>query len=180
MKLDQKYFNTFLAVVAVLAAATIAYFTISSQGEKQAAFKQRMMQQDSLKTVSFPRVEQSDSLSITDFSDQYILLQFWTNWSDGAVAEHRKLMEFQKEHSNKLTIVAAIVGLQKEEALSYIKQHDFPFQYVAGSPEFGAFGVPGLPAYLLYNLNQELIYISLGELNKAQTDSLRRVIESGR
>ena len=180
MKLDQKYFNTFLAVVAVLAAVLIAYFTISSQGDKQEAFKQRMMQQDSLKTVPLPRVEQPDSLKISDFNHRYVLLQFWTNWSDGAVEEHHKLTEIQKEYARDLTVVTAIVGLEKKEALSYIKQHDFPFQYVAGSQEFGAFGVPGLPAYLLYNLDQDLAYISLGELDKAQTDSLRRVIESGR
>ena len=179
MKLDPKYFNTFLAIVAVLAAILIAFFTISSQEGKQKAFKKRIVKQDSLKTVSWPRVKQQDSLKISDFKDQYVLLQFWTNWSDGAVNEHQNLKEIQKKYNNDLTIISAIVGLEKEEAVTYIKKHDFPFQFVAGSQQFGAFGVPGLPAYLLYNRNQDLVYISLGELDKAQSDSLRKVVEDG-
>ncbi|HLR26390.1 MAG TPA: hypothetical protein VK112_11025 [Fodinibius sp.] len=180
MKLDPKYFNSFLAVVAVVAAAIIIFFTINSQESKRAAFKRRIVQQDSLKAVPWTTIESSDSLRIEDFKDQYVLLQFWSNWMDNPELIHRKLVKLQDASKAKLAILSAMVGFKREEAVGYVEQQNLPIAFVVGSTQFSSFGVPGVPAYLLFSPENEISFISFGELNKSQLDSLRSLVAGGR
>lgn len=177
MRLDPKYFNTFLAVVAVIAALFIAYFTVSSQQNKRSDFRERIVQQDSLQTVVWPVVETSESISIADFNDRFVLLHFWSNWSDRSIGAHRQLAKLKREHGERLTVVAAAVGLQKEEALSYAREHEFPFHHVAGSQQFSAFQIPGVPTYLLYAPEGTLEFVLTGSMDEVQFDSLRTIID---
>lgn len=179
MRLDPKYFNTFLAIVAGMAVLVIIFFTINTQQNKQAAFKKQMMAQDSLQTVAWKQVGSPDSLRISDYDTSFVLLQFWSNWSDAAAGEHRKLAALKRELEGQLAIFSAIVGLQKEEAVTYIKKHHFPFLYVAGSRQFSSFQVPGLPAYLLFQPGGTLEFVSLGALEKPQLDSLKMIMHRG-
>src|SRR5690625_4448621 len=150
MRLDPKYLNPFLAIVAVIAASVIAYATIRNSYNKQSDFKEQIVRQDSLQTVSWIQTEASDSISISDFDNRFVLLQFWSGWSDASVDAHRNLVDLKGEYGNRLAILAASVGLRKEEALSYIGKHKFPFYHVAGSRQFSSFNIPGVPAYFLY------------------------------
>ncbi|MCW9707155.1 TlpA family protein disulfide reductase [Fodinibius salsisoli] len=179
MRLDPKYFNTFLAVVAVIAALAIIYLTINTQQDKRRAFNKQMMQQDLLQTVGWKRVGQPDSLRISSFDSSFVLLQFWSNWSDTSAEEHQKLSTLKEEAGSKLAIFSAIVGLQKEEATTYIEEHNYPFHYVAGSRQFSSFQVPGLPAYLLFQPGGKVRFVSLGSLEKTHLDSLKTMIHRG-
>lgn len=180
MRIDPKYFNIFLVIVAVIAALVIAYFTISSQQNKLSDFKERMMQQDSLQTISWLQVSSSDGLRIADFREKFVLLCFWSNWSEASVGDHKKIARLKQDFGDQLTVIAAAVGLQKEEALAYIANRDFPFYYVAGSRQFSAFGVPGVPTYMLYSPDGTLEYISQGMLDDTKFDSLEAVINNGK
>lgn len=179
MRIDPKYFNTFLVVVAIFAAALITFFTFNSQQSKRAAFKKRIVRQDSLTTVPWVTVERADSIRIDDFKDQYVLLQFWSDWLDAPDATHRKLAKLQQSTAGNLVILSAMVGFEKEQALNYVKKQGFSIYFVAGSTQFSEFGVPGVPAYLLFNPLHEIEYVSLGTLKKSQLDSLRMLMIRG-
>ncbi len=179
MRIDQKYFKPFLIVLAIVGALIIAYFTISSPLDREAAFREQIVKQDSLKTTSWLEVETSDSLRISDFSGQYVMLYFWSQWSGSSDEGHQKIAELRNSFTNDLEVISAMVGLRKEEALAFVSDNDFPFHYVAGSKQFSAFGVPGLPAHLLYNPDGKIQYISLGILNEAEIDSLSTIINDG-
>ena len=56
MKLDQKYFVPFLAVVAIATALLITFFTVSSQQGQREAFREAIMQQDSLRNEVMPQL----------------------------------------------------------------------------------------------------------------------------
>lgn len=178
MQLDPKYFNKFLAIVAVLAALLIAFFTLNSQQDRRTRFKKEIVQQDSLRTISWLQVGREDSLAIADFNNRFVLLNFWSHWSDPSTADHQKLAGLHRQYRD-LVIISALVGFRKEEAQTYIQSHSFPFRYVAGSQQFSDFGVPGLPAYLLYRPGGKLEYVSLGTLDKVALDSLRTLLDNG-
>jgi len=177
MRLDPKYFNPFLAIVAVIAASFIAYATIRNSHNKQSDFKEQIVKQDSLQTVYWIQTEASDSISIADFDNHFVLLQFWSNWSDASVSAHQNLADLKGEYGRRLTVIAASVGLQKEEALSYIGKHKLPFYHVAGSRQFSSFTIPGVPAHFLYAPGGTLEYVSLGALDNNQIDSLKTIID---
>jgi thiol-disulfide isomerase/thioredoxin len=176
MRIDPKYFNLFLGICAVLAAGLIAFFTLSNRSLEKDAFRERMFAQDSLQTVSWTTVQTADTIKIADFRGQFVVLDFWANWSDGSVKSHQKLASVKNEFPDTLQVIAAAVGLQKDEVESYIQKHKFPFHFVAGSKHFSGFRVPGLPAQLIYNPEGKLENVSLGYPDESQYDSLRALI----
>lgn len=180
MRLDPKYFNTFLVIVAIIAAGLIAFFTLSNRSDERADFTKRMMTQDSLKTVWWPKVESEDSLRVSDFKGQVVVLDLWSNWSDASLESHRELSAIQQQYPDSLMVIAAAVGLQKKEAISYMGKHKFPFQFVAGSQHFSSFHIPGLPAQMIYNSEGDIKHVFLGYSGESQYDSLRALITDGR
>lgn len=176
MRIDPKYFNLFLGICAVLAAGLIAFFTLSNRSMEKENFRERMFGQDSLQKVNWAAVQTADTIRITDFRGQFVVLDFWANWSDGSAESHKKLVSIKNEFSDTLQVIAAAVGLQKDEVESYIQKHKFPFHFVAGSQHFSGFRVPGLPAQLIYNPEGQLETVSLGYPDDSQYDSLRALI----
>ncbi|MGM0547071.1 MAG: TlpA family protein disulfide reductase [Bacteroidota bacterium] len=173
MRIDPKYFNTFLLVVALVAAALIAYFIFSNRTAERTDFTQRMFDQDSLQTVWWPRVQTDDSLQVSNYDGKVVVLDLWSNWSDASLNSHRELSEIQQKHSNDLEVIAAAVGVTKEEAISYMEEHEFPFHFVAGSQHFSSFNMPGLPVQFIYNSETELKHVFLGYSDESQYDSLK-------
>jgi len=177
MRLDPKYFNVFLLIVAICAAILIAFFILNNRSTGEAAFKEQMFANDSLQTVYWRNVQGDDSLRIADFRGDFVVLNFWANWSDVSLKSQKRLAQLQTQHADTLEVIAAAVGLTKQEATQYIADHDFPFHFVAGSRQFSDFSVPGLPAQLIYNPDGKLQRIFLGYQNQSQYDSLRALIE---
>ena len=176
MRIDQKYFNVFLVIVGLMAAILIAVFTLSNRTEEKEIFRDRMFAQDSLQTVWWPKIQSPDSVRISDFKGKFVVLDYWANWSDASLNSHEKLAQVYRQHSDTLEVLAASVGLNKKEVLSYIEEHQFPFQFVAGSRHFSSFNVPGLPAQLMYNPDGELEHVFLGYPDDSQYDSLKALI----
>lgn len=179
MKIDPKYFSTFLLIMAVIAAGLIAFFTLKNRSNEMEAFKKRMMEQDSLQMVYWHKVQEEDSLRLSDFRGKYVVVNFWSNWSGSTERTHRKLSALKHTYTDSLAVIAAAVGLRKGEAVSYIEKHNFPFHFVAGSKQFSDFNIPGLPAQLIYNPRGGLEDASLGYQNVSQYDSLRTLISNG-
>lgn len=179
MQIDPKYFNTFLLIAALIAAGLIAFFTLSNRTAERSNFSERMLSQDSLKTVWWPKIQSSDSLRISDFRGQIVVLDFWGNWSNTSLESHKELTQVVNEHPQKIEVIAAAVSLRKEEAVSYIQTHDFPFHFVTGSQHFSAFHIPGLPAQMIYDSEGNMQQVFLGYPGKSQYDSLRAMITDG-
>ncbi len=178
MRIDPKYFNTFLFIVALVAACLIAYFIISNRSAEKSEFKQRMFAQDSLQTTWWNEVQTNDSLRVTDFEGAYIVLDLWSNWSDASLNSHTELAKIKQEYPDKLEVMAAAVGLQKQEVEEYIQKHNFPFHYVAGSKQFSEFNMPGLPVQFIYDPKLDLQQVFLGYSDDSQYDSLRVLIKN--
>lgn len=177
MRIDPKYFNVFLAIVAVVAAGLIAFFTLSNRGAERTAFKERIFAQDSLQTVWWRKVQSDDSLRIADFRGQFVVLDLWSNWSDASLESHKKLARIQSNYPDTLQVIAAAVALQRGEIESYIKKHKFPFHFVAGSQHFSSFNIPGLPVQMMYDTNGKLQHVFLGYSGDSQYDSLKTLID---
>lgn len=176
MRIDPKYFNVFLIIVAVVAAGLIAFFTLSNRSAEQSTFKERMFAQDSLQTVWWRSVQSDDSLRIADFRGQFVVLDLWSNWSDASLESHKQLAQIQNNYPDTLQVIAASVALQRSEVETYIKKHKFPFHFVAGSQQFSSFDIPGLPAQMIYDTDGRLQHVFLGYSGVSQYDSLKTLI----
>lgn len=179
MRIAPKYFNVFLVIVAIIAATLIAVFTLSNRSSEKSDFQQRIFSQDSLKTQWFSKVQQDDSLQVQDFEGQFVVLDFWSDWSDVSEESHKQLAKIKQQYPDKLQVIAASVNLLHSDVKSYIREHQFPFQFVEGSQQFSDFNIPGLPAQMMYGRDGELQHVFLGYTGDSQYDSLRVLINHG-
>lgn len=178
MRIDPKYFNTFLVIVAVIAAILIALFTYSNRTAERSDFQQRMFSQDSLQTLWFPKIQEDDSLRVQDFEGKFVVLDFWSDWSDVSQESHRQLAHIKKQYSDRLQVIAASVNVLHPDVRSYIQDHQFPFQFVEGSQHFSDFNMPGLPAQMMYNPDGKLEHVFLGYPDDTQYDSLKVLLSN--
>lgn len=176
MRIDPKYFIPFIIIVAIFAALLITYYTISSQQERREAFQERIVTQDTLQTEKMPVLNARDSLSVSDFQGQYVVLDFWATWSNTTEESHSQLADVAEANKDKLSVLAAVVEDQKDKVSAYMQDHNFPFHFVHGSGVFNQYEVPGVPTQLVYDPEGELISIFYGYRNSMQYDSLRTLL----
>lgn len=180
MRIDPKYFVTFLAVTAVLGALLITFFTVSSQQGRRQDFKRMVLQQDSLRTEKMPLLNESgeevDSLSVAGLQGSYVVLDFWASWSDFSEGAHRELEKLVYNHPHKLKVIAAVVQDQQDKVADYIQRNRFPFEFVNGTRVFNKYTVPGIPTQLVYNPQGELTKVWFGFADSTRYDSLDAII----
>lgn len=180
MRIDPKYFNVFLFIVAIVAALLIAYFMLSNRDFEKSNFRKQISAQDSLQTLWWPEAEGRDSLRISDFKGKFVVVDFWSNWSDVSVESHKQLAKIKQQYADTLEVVAASVAMSKKEVSSYIQKYKFPFHFVSGSRYFSRLNIPGLPAQLIYDPQLKLKHVFLGYPGPSQYDSLRTLITHGK
>lgn len=180
MKLDQKYFIPFLAVVAIVTALLITFFTISSQKGQREVFRNYILKQDSLNTEQMPQLKESDSLSVSDFQNKFVVLDFWATWSNFSEDAHYQLDELVRQYPDTLEIIAAVVEDQQEKIDAYIGRHNFPFHYVDGTDVFNKYSIPGMPTEIVYSPDGKIIDIFFGYSDSTQYDSLRTLLSDGK
>lgn len=177
MRIDPKYFNVFLIIVAVVGAVVIALYTYANLTGDERIFKERIAAQDSLQTVYWQSVVDNDSLRISDFRGDYVVLDFWTDRSSASVASQKKLAEVKAEYGNDLKVIAAAVVREEQDVRSYIRENDYPFLFVNGTNHFSSFHVPAIPAQLVFEPGGTLHSVFIGYRSSAQYDSLRSIID---
>lgn len=179
MKLDEKYFVPFIAIVGVVAALIIVFFTVSNRQGREEAFKESITEQDSLRYQRMPVLNSTDSLSISSFSDQFVILDFWASWTESFSRQsHRQLANLKEQYPGKVEVIAAVVRDKPEKAREYINRYDYPFHFVEGTAVFNGFNVPGVPTQLVYRPDGTLSSIFTGYADSTRMDSLQTLIRN--
>lgn len=177
MKLDEKYFVPFIAIVAVGAAFIIAFFTLSNQQGKENAFRERISAQDSLKLQQMPLLKGTDSLGVHSFPDKLVVVDFWATWTASFSRKaHQQLSDLKGKYPNRLEILAAVVEDKPENVEEYINRYALPFHFVDGTKVFNSFKVPGVPTQLVYSPEGTLSSIFTGYADSTRMDSLQKML----
>jgi thiol-disulfide isomerase/thioredoxin len=177
MKLDEKYFVPFLAIVALGAALLIVFFTVSGQQSREQAFKNKMSAQDSLKFAYMPALSGNDSLRVQSFPNSFVIVDFWATWTSSFSRQaHLQLSRLKQQYPGRLEVIAAVVEDKDENVNDYINRFEYSFDYVNGTRLFNRFGVPGVPTQLVYAPGGRLHSIFTGSSDSTRMDSLQRII----
>lgn len=179
MRLDPKYFNVFMIGVAVAAAIAIIFGTIYYSNNQQEIYRDAVSaKEDSLRTVALPRIFSDDSLRVSDFSNSFVLLDFWASWSDFSVQFHRDLQPLAEEYKDRFHIIAATVKDDSGHVEKYQAQHQYSFNYADGTELYNSLNVPGLPSQVLFGPDGKIRSIFTGYTDSTHIDSLRNLISN--
>lgn len=177
MRIDPRHFNKFMAIVAVVAAILIAVTTLNYISGRESAFQQQMMEADSLGYVDFPRINSIDSLQLREFHGQFLLLDFWSTWSDPSREFHAHLSRLSDPKLQQMVVVAASVRDESSKVQQYKESHNYPFEYVDGTQFYKKMNLPGVPSQVLFNPEGEVVATFVGYTDSTRFDSLKTHIQ---
>lgn len=162
MRLDPKYFNVIVGTAGAIAIVLIGIFTISYFSGQQSEFKEKVGDGSEFREMNFETIgDQNDKVSVADYAGQPVLVDFWATWSQRSQLPHEKLAELQREHPN-LVIISALVKDDHDAIAPYREEHDLDFIFVEGTDVYQEYLVPGIPAYLFFDSNGEIVDVVVG------------------
>lgn len=172
MRLDPKYFNLFLVCCAVVTVAVILYSTIRYHQKQAHAFRDNL-ETYNLKELHLPYVNRADSVRLTVFQGNPLVINFWSTWSNKSRNVHTALMEASNRYP-ELKILAASVRDDEQHILEYVTRHNYPFTYVEGTDFYFDLQVPGVPSLILINRSGDYFDFQVGD----DPDELNMKIEA--
>lgn len=176
MRIDPRYFNKFMVVVAIVAAILIAFTTLNYISGREAKFQQQMMEADSLGYVSFPRFDRPDSVQLRQYRGQYLLVDFWSTISEPSLASHKALVQLPAKTLDTLSVVAASVRMDSSGALGYQKKYGYPFTFVDGTEFYQRMNLPGIPSQIFIDPHGKVLATFVGYTDSTRYDSLQTLI----
>lgn len=178
MRIDQKYFYPFIIGVALVCAGLIAYFSLSQAFKKGNSFLEAIGDGQTLYHQKF-RIpgSESDSLSASHYRGSYVLMDFWSPWSNRSTAAHVAIFNRIMSSQTPIVVFSPAVKDTDQNIIQYAESVMYPFIYVDGTEVYQDEIIPGVPAYLLFSPEGELLEAKLGFSNPSDLDFLRDYLE---
>lgn len=176
MRIDQKYFNLFVGVVAVFAVMAIIFFNLRYAANQRSGFVENIGDGVELYNTWLVNVAGTDSVRASDFADKYVVIDFWATWSTPAVESHQELWDIIGTRSGEVVVLAATIKDGSEQALDYARQNAYNFIYLNGTDVFQKLLVPGVPSQVVYKPSGELLYVRIGYTRASDYNALRETL----
>lgn len=175
MRLDPKYFNLFLVVCGFLTLIVIVFGTIRYVSNQQETFKENLDATD-LSEHHFMEYASDDSLSITEFSGDPVVIHFWSTWSGRSKEINEVLREFKSDNED-LVVIAAAARDGEELIVEYMNDHSFPFYFVNGTDIYLDLLVPGLPSQIMIDRSGEVVDTQVGADSEQLLQKLEALVD---
>jgi len=171
MKLDNKYFPAFMAVVAALTVIVIIISSFRHKETQKIRFIESIQESDSLLTKSYLFINKEDSVTIGEFKGNDVVIVFWSSWSEKSDMLLKEIHDLAEEEDS-LKIISALV-LDATDDISKTKFLD-GFVHIDGASLFNDLKVPGIPSYVLLDREGNLKYAHVGYQENAGYTLLRQ------
>ncbi len=173
MKLDNKWFPAFMVVVAVLTALAIVFSSLSHKEAQKERFIEAVSESDSLLIKPLRLLQETDSVSISEFKGNNMVLVFQASWSEKSSLLLDEILAL-KDETDSLKVISALV-MDAEETIDFSKLNS-AFIYVDGASLFNELKVPGIPSYVLFDREGNFKYAHVGYQENAGYGVLREKI----
>lgn len=157
MRIDPRFFNHFMLIVAVICIAIIAITSILYIGKQEERFLNRLEDQR-LRDLTFLTME-GDSLQV--IRDRTTILLFWSTWSDRSL---EALDDLYNWHDNNpgFEVVASYVKDSDDFAAAYDRVEQKQFIMVNGTPAYQNLRVPGIPTAIVFDSLGDIHAVEIG------------------
>lgn len=171
MKLDNKYFYPFIAICGVLTLIAIIFGSIQYSDKQEMRFRENLR---SLETeqLSFPEINLEDSVRVSSFRGDPVLIHFWATWSGKSLQLQDWFFELHPEYPG-MTVISAAIRDDQQMVQTYIEEHDYPWKWVVGTELYQSLRVPGVPSVIVLDRRGELVDIVIGDDKKQIFELIR-------
>ncbi|MEX2457278.1 MAG: TlpA disulfide reductase family protein, partial [Balneolaceae bacterium] len=152
----------------------IVFGTIMYVSNQQETFQENL-DETNLSEHFFMEYASDDSLSISQFSGEPVVIHFWSTWSGKSMEINEVLNEFKSENED-LIVIAAAARDGEELILEYMNEHSLPFHFVNGTDIYLDLLVPGLPSQILINRDGEVVNTQVGADVEELLQKLRALV----
>ena len=121
-----------------------------------------------------------DSLRGIDFKGKFVIVDFWSTWSDPSLESHIELWSLIQDNSDVFVVIAAGVRDANETIIEYATEKPYPFYYVQGTQAFQKMKVPGVPSQAIFMPSGTLLQLRVGYKGPQDYDALRSAISAYR
>lgn len=176
MRIDPKYFNVFIGIIAVISVIVIFYSTIRYTQNQVQYFEQNLADVR-LDTLSFKSFTSPDSLRLSELSDQPLIIHFWSTWSSKSKDVNRFLHRYTSENQ-EIMVIAAVVRDDEQMVHDYIRNESYNFHYVEGTEFYQSVLVPGMPAQIMIGSGLRLHDTHIGDDTRILQEQLNQFLRS--
>ncbi len=157
MRIDPRFFNQFILIVAVICIAAIVITSIRYIGKQEERFLDRLEGQK-LADLTFLSAD-GDTLQMN--RDQTTVLLFWSTWSDRSLDALYDLYSWHDKYPY-VEVVSAYVKDSDEFASVYDQEEKQQFILVNGTPAYQNLRVPGIPTAIIFDSHGEIHAVEIG------------------
>lgn len=165
--------------MGIIGAIVIAWASLSRVQNRVSAFNERIHTYDSLRVYSLVQVRDTSSkITLGQFSDRFVVLDFWAPWSSMSKESHRQLHTLKRQFGDSLQVVAASVRSKKEEVQRYQDTNPYPFLFVKGSEFFNRLRAPGVPSQVILAPGGTILETYVGYDDSVRYNRLEEIIRN--
>ncbi len=136
-------------------------------------YRRYISEYDSLRIAPLPMILEEDSIQISTYEGNFVMLHFWSVWSDKSQQMLNEIESYAS--SDSLFLIKAMV---KEDVSNFEREEGSRSDlYVNGTDLYNRIRTPGLPSYLLFSPDGEIISIGVGYEEGAVTDTLKKYLK---
>lgn len=173
MRIDNKYFPAFMAVMALISALIIVYASLSYKDTEQNRFINSISNNDTLTVKKLRYVHKNDSVSVSEFKGKNVVLLFFSSWSEKSNFMIEEINTLIDQNSD-IHVIGALV----KDATDNIDFDALPsdFTYVDGVSLYNDLKVPGVPSYVVFDKSGKYVYAHVGYQEGAGYSLLKQYI----
>lgn len=160
MRIQQKYFNKFIGICALITVIVIIYSSISRSQQQFTDFENSISEVQA-DTISFRSFSDTDSLHISDLPNQPLVIHFWGTWSDKSV-EVGNFLKSYIDNQNDLIVIAVSVKDADESVKAFLNENPADFHFVKGTDLYESIKVPGMPTQIFLSSNKQIFDTHVG------------------
>jgi thiol-disulfide isomerase/thioredoxin len=176
MRLDPKYFNIFIIVCAAVTIAVIFYGTMSYHSKQEDILRENINNTE-FTDLTFIPVSGSDTLRISGYLGEPVLIDFWATWSGKSQGMHQTIHQIQQNYP-ELNVIAASVRDDEQMVIEYTEMQDYDFIFVSGTEFYHQLQVPGVPTQIMIDREGNFFDFQVGD-NKGELErKVERLMEA--
>lgn len=174
MRIDQKYFNKFMLIVAFICVIAIIYFNFYYQQRQLVRIDERIGDGSVLVETQFRELGGEGEVALSGLEGDKKMIIFWAPWSERAV-ELATLLQEELQYL-PVSVISAIVRDTPESVhnlglltMNNVRQAD-------GTPVYNNLRIPGIPAIFIFDSDNRMIHYKIGYRESRDYEELISVL----